>query len=185
LPGTAGDTMTRDYLARELAALGFEPGAADGTWEQPVELVGVTTNAPAKWRFARGGESVELERNGEFIAASGVQQARSGVANAELVFVGYGIEAPEYSWDDFKGVDVSGKVLMMLNNDPDWDPALFAGAERLYYGRWMYKYQSAARSLFIRRRRRAIRGKWCSRRGAGRSTSCRRQRSRGSSCRGG
>jgi Zn-dependent M28 family amino/carboxypeptidase len=145
MPGTAGDAMTRDYLARELAALGFEPGAADGTWEQPVELVGVTTNAPAKWRFARGGESVELERNGEFIAASGVQQARSGVANAELVFVGYGIEAPEYSWDDFKGVDVSGKVLMMLNNDPDWDPALFAGAERLYYGRWMYKYQSAAR----------------------------------------
>ncbi len=144
-PGTAGDKMTRAYLARELAALGFEPGAADGKWEQPVGLVSVTTNAPAKWQFTRSGTSVALARSTDFIAASGVQQARSGVADAELVFVGYGIEAPEYSWDDFKGVDVAGKVLVMLNNDPDWDPALFAGAERLYYGRWMYKYQSAAR----------------------------------------
>jgi Zn-dependent M28 family amino/carboxypeptidase len=143
-PGTQGDKMTRAYLVRELASLGFEPGA-DGRWEQAVELVGVTTNPPAKWRFTRGGANVELARNDEFIAASGVQQARSGVTDAELVFVGYGIEAPEYSWDDFKGVDVAGKVLVMLNNDPDWDPALFAGAERLYYGRWMYKYESAAR----------------------------------------
>jgi len=61
------------------------------------------------------------------------------------VFVGYGIEAPEYQWDDFKGVDVKGKVLVMLNNDPDWDPKLFAGNTRLYYGRWTYKYESAAR----------------------------------------
>jgi Zn-dependent M28 family amino/carboxypeptidase len=145
LPGTPGDRMTRAYLARELESLGFEPGAADGKWEQPVELVGVTTNAPAKWRFVRGGASVDLERGTEFIAASGLQQARSGFMDAELVFVGYGIEAPEYSWDDFKGTDVSGKVLVMLNNDPDWDPELFAGTERLYYGRWMYKYESAAR----------------------------------------
>jgi Zn-dependent M28 family amino/carboxypeptidase len=144
-PGTPGDKMTRAYLVRELQAIGFEPGTADGGWEQAVELVGVTTNAPAKWRFTRGGSTVELARNDEFIAASGVQQARSGVTDAELVFVGYGIEAPEYSWDDFKGVDVAGKVLVMLNNDPDWDPALFAGAERLYYGRWMYKYESATR----------------------------------------
>jgi Zn-dependent M28 family amino/carboxypeptidase len=144
-PGTAGDRMTREYLVRELQTVGFDPGAAGGNWEQPVELVGVTTNAPAKWRFTRGGATVELARNDEFIAASGVQQARSGVTDAELVFVGYGIEAPEYSWDDFKGVDVAGKVLVMLNNDPDWDPALFAGAERLYYGRWMYKYESATR----------------------------------------
>jgi len=144
-PGTAGDKMTRAYLARELQALGFEPGAANGKWEQPVELVGVTTNAPAKWRFTRHGANVDLARGSEFIAASGLQLARSGVTDTELVFVGYGIEAPEYSWDDFKGVDVAGKVLVMLNNDPDWDPALFAGAERLYYGRWTYKYESAAR----------------------------------------
>ncbi len=67
------------------------------------------------------------------------------IENAELVFVGYGIQAPEYHWDDFKGVDLKGKVLLMLNNDPDWDPELFAGKRRLYYGRWNYKYESAAR----------------------------------------
>jgi Zn-dependent M28 family amino/carboxypeptidase len=144
-PGSAGDKLTRAYLVRELQELGFEPGAADGSWEQPVELVGVTAAAPAKWTFTRAGETVALARGDDFIAASGVQQPRAALENAEVVFVGYGIEAPEYGWDDFKGVDVSGKVLLMLNNDPDWDPALFAGTERLYYGRWMYKYESAAR----------------------------------------
>jgi hypothetical protein len=67
------------------------------------------------------------------------------IDDAELVFVGYGIQAPEYQWDDFKGVNLKGKVLVMLNNDPDWDPKLFAGKRRLYYGRWVYKYESAAR----------------------------------------
>ena len=70
---------------------------------------------------------------------------RAEIAGAEVVFVGYGIQAPEYDWDDFKGADLRGKVLLMLNNDPDWDPALFAGKTRLYYGRWTYKYESAAR----------------------------------------
>ena len=65
--------------------------------------------------------------------------------DAELVFVGYGIQAPEYQWDDFKGVNLAGKILVMMNNDPDWDPNLFAGKRRLYYGRWDYKYESAAR----------------------------------------
>jgi len=67
------------------------------------------------------------------------------VENSELVFVGYGIEAPEYDWNDFKGRNLQGKMLLMLNNDPDWDPALFEGETRLYYGRWVYKYESAAR----------------------------------------
>src|SRR5437867_2821439 len=80
--------------------------------------------APATWTFARGGERVELERDTDFIAASGVQAPRASVTDAEVVFVGYGIEAPEYNWDDFKGVDVRGKVLLVLNNDPDWDPEL-------------------------------------------------------------
>src|SRR6185369_6410686 len=62
-----------------------------------------------------------------------------------LVFVGYGIQAPEFQWDDIKGVDLKGKVIVMLNSDPDWDPALFAGNTRLYYGRWTYKYEQAAR----------------------------------------
>jgi Zn-dependent M28 family amino/carboxypeptidase len=74
-----------------------------------------------------------------------VQQDRGSIKNAEVVFVGYGIQAPEYGWDDFKGQDLKGKVLLMLNSDPDWDPNLFAGNTRLYYGRWTYKYESAAR----------------------------------------
>jgi Zn-dependent M28 family amino/carboxypeptidase len=74
-----------------------------------------------------------------------VQEPHARIDDAEIVFVGYGIQAPEYDWDDFKGRDLRGKVLLVLNNDPDWDPALFAGATRLYYGRWMYKYESAAR----------------------------------------
>ena len=74
-----------------------------------------------------------------------MQTPTAAINDAGVVFVGYGIEAPEYQWDDFKGVDVKGKVLVMLNNDPDWDPKLFAGKTRLYYGRWIYKYESAAR----------------------------------------
>ena len=69
----------------------------------------------------------------------------AGFADAELVFVGYGIVAPEYQWDDYKGADLRGKVLLMMNNDPSDDPELFAGRRRLYYGRWDYKYQMAAR----------------------------------------
>ena len=145
LPGTEGDTLARRYLAAELAKLGFAPGAADGSYEQAVELVGVTAQAPPRWRFSREGSAVELERSTDFVAASGVQAAKAELRDAELVFAGYAIQAPEYNWDDFKGVDVRGKVLVVLNNDPDWDPALFEGPTRLYYGRWMYKYESAAR----------------------------------------
>jgi Zn-dependent M28 family amino/carboxypeptidase len=88
---------------------------------------------------------VHARRDTDFVAASGVQAPRASLADAEVVFVGYGIEAPEYNWDDFKGVDVRGKVLLVLNNDPDWDPELFAGTERLFYGRWVYKYENAGR----------------------------------------
>ncbi|MGB5399327.1 MAG: M28 family peptidase, partial [Thermoanaerobaculia bacterium] len=81
----------------------------------------------------------------DFIAGSGVQSEKALIDDAELVFVGYGIEAPEYDWDDIKGADLEGKVLLMMNNDPDWDPELFEGDRRLYYGRWTYKYEVAAR----------------------------------------
>jgi Zn-dependent M28 family amino/carboxypeptidase len=144
-PGSAGDTMARTYIAAQLERLGFEPGTADGGWEQPVELVGVDAAAPPNWQFTRGDQTIDLAWSTDYVAASGVQAERAAIADSELVFVGYGIEAPEYQWDDFKGVDVSGKVLVVLNNDPDWDPALFAGTERLYYGRWVYKHESAER----------------------------------------
>jgi Zn-dependent M28 family amino/carboxypeptidase len=144
-PTTRGDIAARAYLVEQLKAMGYEPG--DGTsYEQPVELVGVKAAMPAKWTFHRGAKSIAMNWWDQYIAGSGVQTERGSIKNAEVVFVGYGIQAPEYGWDDFKGQNLKGKVLLMLNNDPDWDPSLFAGTTRLYYGRWTYKYESAARA---------------------------------------
>jgi len=108
-------------------------------------MVGIKTHAPKTWDFKAGSQTVELKWSDEYIAASKVQEPTASIRNAELVFVGYGIQAPEYKWDDFKGANLKGKVLVMMNNDPDWDPKLFEGNRRLYYGRWTYKYESAAR----------------------------------------
>jgi Zn-dependent M28 family amino/carboxypeptidase len=144
-PASRGDVMARKYLADELGKLGLEPGAADGSWEQAFDLVGVTTEQPPTWTFNRGDDSLTLKQWDQFIVSSGVQAEKAEVSIAELVFVGYGIQAPEYDWDDFKGQDLKGKVLLIMNNDPDWDPKLFGGETRLWYGRWDYKYQSAAK----------------------------------------
>jgi hypothetical protein len=144
-PGSRGDVAAREYLVGELEKLGLEPGAADGSWEQPFDLIGITTDQPAEWTFAGDDDSLTLKQWDDFIVSSGVQTERAGIEGAELVFAGYAIEAPEYEWDDFKDVDLSGKVLVIMNNDPDWDPDLFAGETRLWYGRWDYKYLSAAR----------------------------------------
>ncbi len=143
-PGSRGDALARRYIVEQMKALGLEPGGLGGSWEQTFEMVGITAEAPAVWTFRAGEREVGLANRDEFIAFSGVQEPVARVAGAEVVFVGYGIEAPEYGWDDYKGVDVAGKVLLMMNNDPEWDPALFAGSTRLYYGRWDYKYQIAA-----------------------------------------
>ena len=144
-PGSRGDEAARRFLASELEKLGLLPGAADGSWEQPFELVGVTADQPSDWTFTGQEDSLTLGQLDDFIVSSGVQADRAEISNAELVFVGYGIQAPEYEWDDFKGQDLRGKILVMMNSDPDWDPDLFAGETRLYYGRWSYKYESAAR----------------------------------------
>jgi len=144
-PSHRGDLLARAYLVSQLEALGLRPGGFGGSWEQRFPIVGLTSQVPEAWRFTAAGASVELAYWTDFIAGSGVQAGSAGLDDAELVFVGYGIEAPEYGWDDFKGADVAGKVLLFLNNDPDWDPALFAGERRLYYGRWDYKYEQAAR----------------------------------------
>jgi Zn-dependent M28 family amino/carboxypeptidase len=144
-PASRGDALARLYLAAELESLGYQPGGDNGGWEQAVEIVGVTAKLPARWSFKGKGGSVDLQWSDDYIASSGVQSPTAQITDAGLVFVGYGIEAPEYKWNDFKGIDVRGKVLVMLNDDPDWDPKLFAGKSRLYYGRWTYKYESAAR----------------------------------------
>ncbi len=144
-PATRADTLTRLYLATELKSLGYLPAGTNGSWEQEFDIVGVTAHMPPAWSFTGKKGNVDLKWSDDYIAGSGVQSESGSIKDAELVFVGYGIEAPEYKWDDFKGVDVKGKVLVMLNNDPDWDDKLFAGKARLYYGRWTYKYEVAAR----------------------------------------
>jgi Zn-dependent M28 family amino/carboxypeptidase len=140
-----GGELAMQYLEQQLKAIGCAPGNPDGTYRQTFDVVGIKSKAPKTWTFSHNGKQRALKWWDEYIAASGVQAPISEIKNAELVFVGYGIQAPEYQWDDFKGMDLKGKVLVMLNNDPDWDPALFAGTTRLYYGRWTYKYESAAR----------------------------------------
>ncbi|MCH9647666.1 MAG: M28 family peptidase [Deltaproteobacteria bacterium] len=143
-PASEGDRKARQIIAEEFAQAGLQPAAEDGGWEQSFEIVSITSQAPKTWAF-QGSDGVESFQWWEdYIAASGVQTATASVNDAEVVFVGYGIEAPEYDWNDFKDVDLTGKVLLMLNNDPDWDPELFAGDLRLYYGRWTYKYEIAA-----------------------------------------
>jgi len=145
-PGHRGDVLARLYVASAMELIGLKPAAPGGGWEQRFEIVGIDTAPPETWAFRAGGKEISLRFWNDFIAASGVQAPEVTISDAELVFAGYGIQAPEYNWDDFKGADLKGKVLLVMNNDPDWDPALFAGQRRLYYGRWSYKYESAARA---------------------------------------
>ena len=126
-PGTRGDELARKWLAQQLQGIGLQPGAADGGWQQPFDLVGIKSHMPATWTFSKGGRQVAYKWWDDYIGSSGVQSKTASIRDAEVVFVGYGIEAPEFDWDDYKGTDLKGKVLLMLNNDPDWDPALFAG----------------------------------------------------------
>lgn len=145
-PGSAGDRAARAYLAGRLAEIGYEPLFADGSYEQPVEIVGLTANPPASWVFSGlDGARASFSFPDEYMLVSGVQEPEVAITDAEVVFVGYGIVAPEEGWDDFKGMDLEGKILLMLNDDPDWEPDLFGGERKLSYGRWDYKYASAAR----------------------------------------
>jgi Zn-dependent M28 family amino/carboxypeptidase len=145
-PATRGDRLAQAYIATQMEGMGLEPGGPDGSWFQPFDIVGIESKAPDTTTFRKGSESVELRYREEFIAGSGVHTPESKLENAELVFVGYGIVAPEYGWNDFKDADLKGKVLVVMNNDPESDPKLFAGRTRLYYGRWTYKYEEAART---------------------------------------
>ncbi len=144
-PGSRGDQLAQRYIAGRFEALGLEPGAPGGGWFQKVPLVGVDARVPAEAVFRKGSESLAIRYKEDFIAASGAARDRTGFQNAEVVFAGYGMTAPEFQWDDFKGADLRGKVLLIMNNDPSSSPDLFAGETRLYYGRWDYKYEEAAR----------------------------------------
>ncbi|MFM7143190.1 MAG: M28 family peptidase [Alphaproteobacteria bacterium] len=144
-PGTRGDDLARGYLVSSMQLIGLEPGAPGGQWEQPVDLVGVTSIEPESWKFTDGEAQTTLVPTTDFVALSGEALPEVEIGPAEVVFGGYGIEAPEFGWDDFKGTNLRGKILLLLNDDPDWDPDIFGGKRRLYYGRWTYKFENAAR----------------------------------------
>jgi len=144
-PGSTGDRLTQLYLSTQFQGMGLEPILPDGEWLQPVPLVGVTTQAPEQLVFRHVSGELAVPWHSGYIATVGRQASQTSLAAAEVVFVGYGIVAPEYDWDDYKGQDLRGKILLMMNNDPADDPQLFGGKRRLYYGRWDYKYEIAAK----------------------------------------
>lgn len=143
-PGTRGDKLGMAYIRSQFQMLGLKPAGEDGTWVQSVPLVGVNTKPPNTIDFRAQNGTLKLKNYDNYIVTSGQAAATNGFEDAEVVFVGYGIQAPEFGWDDFKDIDVKGKVLLVMNNDPSSDPNFFAGRTRLYYGRWDYKYSKAA-----------------------------------------
>jgi Zn-dependent M28 family amino/carboxypeptidase len=149
-PGTAGEDKTVTYLTSEFKKLGLAPGNPDGTYVQAVPMVGIISK-PAM-SFAVGGQQMDLTFINDYVANSRRVVPRVEVRDSDVVFVGYGVVAPEYGWDDYKGVDVRGKTVVMLINDPPipdpkdptkLDPAMFKGKAMTYYGRWTYKYEMA------------------------------------------
>ena len=143
--GTEGDRKARKFLANRLVEMNFEPFFDHGSFEQPVEIIGLTVQNPEDIRFnTQDGASIAFSFGDDYMIMAGAQQPEISVEDAEVVFVGYGIQAAEENWDDFKDTDLSGKILLMLNDDPDWDPELFGGERKLSYGRWTYKFTSAA-----------------------------------------
>ena len=141
-PGTKGEELTVNYLVDQFKKIGVKPGNTDGTYVQKVPLVGITP-APAPLVFEKGSQRRTLKWKDDVVACTKHVAESASISKSELVFVGYGIVAPEYKWDDYKGVDVKGKTLVMLVNDPAVpdDPQAFGGKAMTYYGRWTYKYE--------------------------------------------
>jgi len=144
--GQRGGDIAAQYIAAQFALYGLKPAGDNGTYMQRVPLVGVTPLADTRfWLVPEQGSAMELRPLEDYVAYDETQQRESDV-DAEVVYVGYGIEAPEYNWDDYKGKDVKGKVLLMLVNEPpSEDENFFKGKALTYYGRWTYKYEEAAR----------------------------------------
>jgi Zn-dependent M28 family amino/carboxypeptidase len=150
-PGTKGEDLTVAYLVDQFKKMGLKPGNPDGTYIQKVPLVGITPE-PAPLVFRKGAEEQRLAWKDDVVAWTKHVAESAVLDNSELVFVGYGVVAPEYDWDDYKGLDVRGKTLVMLVNDPpvpdpvnqaELDPKTFGGAAMTYYGRWTYKFEMA------------------------------------------
>jgi len=144
--GQRGGDIAAEYMATQFAEYGLKPAGDAGSFVQRVPLVGITTLPETQFSLLpKQGAAMKLKPLDEYVAYDQTQQAQTDV-DAEIVYVGYGIEAPEYNWDDYKGADVRGKVLLMLVNEPPSDdPNFFKGKALTYYGRWTYKYEEAAR----------------------------------------
>ena len=143
--GQRGGDLAAEYIATQFALYGLKPAGQYGTYMQKVPMVGITPGADTRFTLVpASGQPVDLKPLDEYVAYDQTQQPESNI-DADIVYVGYGIEAPEYNWDDYKGVNVKGKVLLMLVNQPSEDPNLFHGKALTYYGRWTYKYEEAAR----------------------------------------
>jgi Zn-dependent M28 family amino/carboxypeptidase len=151
-PGSAGEKLSVEYIAEQFKKLGLKPGNPDGTYTQEVPLAGIITTPSATFKV--GEQSMSLHSPEEFVAFTSQITPRVEVKNSGIVFVGYGVIAPEYGWDDFKGADLKGKTLVFLINDPpiaspndssQLDEKMFKGKAMTYYGRWTYKYEEAAR----------------------------------------
>ena len=147
-PATPGEELTVAALIREFQRAGLQPGN-NGSWTQDVPLVEITATNTPQLRVTGGAQPLTFNYRSDLVAASYRAQPRVSFDNSEMVFVGYGINAPERGWNDYAGVDVRGKTVVILVNDPDWQAqtatGTFNGRAMTYYGRWTYKYEEAAR----------------------------------------
>jgi hypothetical protein len=150
-PGTAGEDSSVAYITEQFKALGLAPGNPDGSYIQPVSMIGYTSHPEAS--IVAGGKTMRMRFPDDYVAVSRRNANDIRVDNSDVVFVGYGVVAPEYGWDDYKGLDVKGKTIVMLVNDPAvpdpndstrLDSAMFKGKAMTYYGRWTYKYEIAS-----------------------------------------
>src|SRR5215471_7957298 len=144
--GHPGGDIAANYLATEFAPAALNPAGDAGGYMQKVPMVGVTALPETTFTLLPNkGQPMPLRLTEDFVVSNETQQPKSDI-DAPIVYVGYGITAPEYNWDDYKGTDVRGKVLLMLVNEPPSDdPKFFKGKALTYYGRWTYKYEEAAR----------------------------------------
>ena len=151
-PATPAETKTIDYIVGQMKTLGLKPAGEKGGWTQDVTLARFQATGPIDISMTYGGQAHKLTQTNEIVVSTSRPIDRVAVDNAPLVFVGYGVTAPEQGWDDFKGLDVKGKMIVVLVNDPDFeakpgDTAIgkFGGKAMTYYGRWTYKHEEAAR----------------------------------------
>ena len=153
-PGSRGEDLTVRYLTEQFKQIGLKPGNPDGTYVQKVPLVGITAKEIAPLTIAKAGRKESFKWRDEVVAWSKRVTDKASIDASDVVFAGYGVEAPEFNWNDFKDVDVKGKTIIVLVNDPQipdpadpkkLDPKTFGGNAMTYYGRWTYKFEEGAR----------------------------------------